>query len=162
MRTPSRLGYGGPFVASKYCESTMHPVYHAKITVSTKNFPRSEDRKCGVKGLMDSANIQWRKGCPCRKLKLEHIDGVARPRSAPKELGQLPAPAAARVRPCARTSAYEPRYNISDTNEADGEDAVRQRPPYGQDSPAGSSRSASPRMRSAMASAPRPVGLECP
>src|SRR5215467_2319909 len=29
----------------------MHPVYHAKITVSTKNFPRSEGRKCGVKGL---------------------------------------------------------------------------------------------------------------
>jgi hypothetical protein len=39
------------FVASKYCESTMHPVYHAKITVSTKNFPRSEGRKCGVKDL---------------------------------------------------------------------------------------------------------------
>src|SRR6516225_8135841 len=38
-------------VQSKYCESTMHPVYHAKITVSTKNFPRSEGRKCGVKGL---------------------------------------------------------------------------------------------------------------
>jgi hypothetical protein len=33
----------------------MHPVYHEKITVSTKNFPRSEDRKCGVKGL-----VQWR------------------------------------------------------------------------------------------------------
>src|SRR6516162_1233891 len=33
----------------------MHPVYHAKITVSTKNFPRSEGRKCGVKGL-----VQWR------------------------------------------------------------------------------------------------------
>src|SRR6516165_12409015 len=32
----------------------MHPVYHAKITVSTKNFPRSEGRKCGVKGL-----VQW-------------------------------------------------------------------------------------------------------
>src|SRR5262252_4903182 len=30
-------------------------VYHAKITVSTKNFPRSEGRKCGVKGL-----VQWR------------------------------------------------------------------------------------------------------
>ena len=44
-----------PFVASKYCEATMHPVYHAKITVSTKNFPRSEGRKCGVKGL-----VQWR------------------------------------------------------------------------------------------------------
>src|SRR6516162_10417888 len=29
----------------------MHPVYHATITVSTKNFPRSEGRKCGVKGL---------------------------------------------------------------------------------------------------------------
>src|SRR6516164_3303339 len=42
-------------VQSKYCESTMHPVYHAKITVSTKNFPRSEGRKCGVKGL-----VQWR------------------------------------------------------------------------------------------------------
>ena len=41
--------------ASKYCESTTHPVYHAKITVSTKNFPRSEGRKCGVKGL-----DQWR------------------------------------------------------------------------------------------------------
>ena len=27
---------------SKYCESTMHTVYHAKITVSTKNFPRSQ------------------------------------------------------------------------------------------------------------------------
>src|ERR1700745_4121981 len=26
----------------------MHSVYHAKITVSTKNFPRSEGRKCGV------------------------------------------------------------------------------------------------------------------
>src|SRR6516162_7376030 len=39
-------------VQSKYCESTMHPVYHAKITVSTKNFPRSEGRKCGVKGAM--------------------------------------------------------------------------------------------------------------
>src|SRR6516162_8269332 len=38
-RTPSRLRYRGPFVASKYCESTTHPVYHAKITVSTKNFP---------------------------------------------------------------------------------------------------------------------------
>jgi hypothetical protein len=37
---------------SKYCEATMHPVYHAKITVSTKNFPRSEGRKCGVKGLV--------------------------------------------------------------------------------------------------------------
>ena len=44
-----------PFVASKYCEATMHQVYHAKITVSTKNFPRSEGRKCGVKGL-----VQWR------------------------------------------------------------------------------------------------------
>ena len=33
----------------------MHPVYHAKITVSTKNFTRSEGRKCGVKGL-----VQWR------------------------------------------------------------------------------------------------------
>ena len=33
----------------------MHPVYHAKITVSTKNFPRSEGRKCGVKDL-----VQWR------------------------------------------------------------------------------------------------------
>ena len=32
----------------------MHPVYHAKTTVSTKNFPRSEGRKCGVKGL-----VQW-------------------------------------------------------------------------------------------------------
>ena len=31
-----------PFVASKYCESTMHIVCHAKITVSTKNFPRSQ------------------------------------------------------------------------------------------------------------------------
>jgi hypothetical protein len=29
--------------------------YHAKITVSTKNFPRSGGRKCGVKGL-----VQWR------------------------------------------------------------------------------------------------------
>jgi hypothetical protein len=29
----------------------MHPVYHAKMTVSTNNFPRSEGRKCGVKGL---------------------------------------------------------------------------------------------------------------
>jgi FkbM family methyltransferase len=28
----------------------MRPVYHAKITVSTKNFPQSEGRKCGVKG----------------------------------------------------------------------------------------------------------------
>src|SRR6516162_9190708 len=55
MRTPSRLRYRGPFVACKYCESTTHPVYHAKITVSTKNFPRSEGRKCGVKGL-----DQWR------------------------------------------------------------------------------------------------------
>jgi len=27
------------------------PSHHAKITVSTKNFPRSEGRKCGVKGL---------------------------------------------------------------------------------------------------------------
>ena len=44
-----------PFVASKYCEATMHPVYLTKITVSTKNFPRSEGRKCGVKGL-----VQWR------------------------------------------------------------------------------------------------------
>src|SRR6516225_2271419 len=36
-------------------DAPMHPVYHAKITVSTKNFPRSEGRKCGVKGL-----VQWR------------------------------------------------------------------------------------------------------
>src|SRR6516225_3322550 len=55
MRTPSRLRYRGPFVASKYRESTMPPVYHAKITVSTKNFLRSEGRKCSVKGL-----DQWR------------------------------------------------------------------------------------------------------
>ena len=55
MRTPSRLRYRGPSVAPKYCESTMHPVYHAKITVSTKNFLRSEGRKCSVKGL-----DQWR------------------------------------------------------------------------------------------------------
>ena len=33
----------------------MYPVYHVKITVSTKNFTRSEARKCGVKGL-----VQWR------------------------------------------------------------------------------------------------------
>ena len=33
-----------PFVASKYCEATMHPVYHAKITVSTKNLPPLEGR----------------------------------------------------------------------------------------------------------------------
>jgi hypothetical protein len=56
------------------------------------------------------------------KLKLEHIDGVARPRSAPKACGHLPAPDTARVRPCARTSACEPHCNISDTKEADGED----------------------------------------
>ena len=51
------------------------PVYHAKITVSTKNFPRSEGRKCGVKGLMDSANIQWRKGS--RPRKMVSISGMA-------------------------------------------------------------------------------------
>ena len=55
MRTPSRLRSEPIRSASKYCESTTHPVYHAKITVSTKNFPRSEGRKCGVKGL-----VQWR------------------------------------------------------------------------------------------------------
>ena len=28
--------------------------------------------------------------CPCRKLELEHIEGVARPKSAPKARGRLP------------------------------------------------------------------------
>jgi hypothetical protein len=35
----------------------MHPVYHAKITVSTKNFPWSEGRKCGEKGLVQCRSL---------------------------------------------------------------------------------------------------------
>src|SRR6516162_5864995 len=50
---------------SKYCETTMHPVYHAKITVSTKNFPRSEGRKCGVKGLLRRGLMVWSRSIAC-------------------------------------------------------------------------------------------------
>src|SRR5215831_12762900 len=57
--------------------------------------------------------------CPCRKLKLEHIDGVARPKSAPKARGRLPGLGAALVRPCAETSECEPRCSIFGTIEAD-------------------------------------------
>ena len=95
---------------------------------------------------------------PCRKLKLEYIDGVAPPKIGTESRWPAVRTARGTGASLCRTSAFGPRYNISDTNEADGEDAVRQRSPYGQDW----SRSASPRTRSAMASAPRPVGLECP
>src|SRR6516225_2563005 len=43
----------------------MHPVYHAKITVSTKNFPRSEGRKCGVKGLVRRGLMVWSRSIAC-------------------------------------------------------------------------------------------------
>ena len=46
-------------------DAPMHPVYHAKITVSTKNFPRSEGRKNGVKGLdhvKGSRPVAWLDG----------------------------------------------------------------------------------------------------
>ena len=54
--------------ASKYCESTTHPVYHAKITVSTKNFPRSEgdevpggpDRVAWLDGRKNVLFLRWR------------------------------------------------------------------------------------------------------
>ena len=50
--------------------------------------------------------------CPCRKLELERIDGIARPKSAPKARGRLPGLGAALVRPCAETSEREPRCSI--------------------------------------------------
>src|ERR1700751_3988097 len=63
-----------------------------------------------------SGKARWR---TCRKLKLEHIDGVVCPRSVPTARDQLPALHAARVLPCARTNACEPRYSMVDRNEAD-------------------------------------------
>jgi hypothetical protein len=63
--------------------------------------------------------------CPCRKLKLERIDGVIRPGSGPNARGRAPSPLAGQERPCAMTSASEPRCSISDTTEAGGEDVVR-------------------------------------
>jgi hypothetical protein len=73
--------------------------------------------------------------CACQKLKLEHTEGVARPRSA----------------------------TMFGTMREGGEDGARQRRRRrDQDMPVGSSRSASPHIRSAKATAPRPVGRECP
>src|SRR6516165_2386818 len=51
----------------------MHPVYHAKITVSTKNFPRSEGRKCGVKGLVRRGLMVWRWSSPPSRTKSKYI-----------------------------------------------------------------------------------------
>ena len=101
-------------------------------------------------------------GRPCRKLKLEHIDDVARPRSAPKVRGQLPAPRVVLVRPCAETSACAPRCSISGMNVADGEGVVRPAQPRGQGSPAGWIRLVSRRRRFATVTAAILGGLGCP
>ena len=65
--------------------------------------------------------------CPCRKLKLERIDGAGRPRPAQEARGRVPSPLAVQVRPCSETSACDPHCSISDTTEARAEDAVPQR-----------------------------------
>src|SRR5215831_12274359 len=75
--------------------------------------------------------------CPCRKLELEHIDGVPRPKSAPKARGRLPDLARHWCVLVQRSSECEPRCSIFGTIEADDEGAVRLARPRGQDSPAG-------------------------
>ena len=54
-----------PFVASKYCEAMMHPVYHAKITISTKNLPPLEGRALHT-SLSHRISIYFSDILPCR------------------------------------------------------------------------------------------------
>ena len=100
--------------------------------------------------------------CPCRKLKLEHIDGVAHPGLAVKARGLFGTHPSESARLCAATGASCPRCNIFGKMQERGVDGARQRRRRDQDIPVGSSRSASPHTRSAKATAPRPVGRECP
>jgi hypothetical protein len=66
-------------------------------------------------------------GCPCRKLKLEHIDGVARPRSATNARALCGTRHAEPARPSAAIGAFGPRCNIFGTIRERGEDGARQR-----------------------------------
>src|SRR6516162_9481767 len=71
----------------------MHPVYHAKITVSTKNFPRSEGRKCGVKGLVRRGLMVWRWSSPPSMTKSKYIANLPldqRVESVPLDLRSIP------------------------------------------------------------------------
>jgi hypothetical protein len=77
---------------------------------------------------------------PCRKLKLEHSDGVARPREGRKARGQISEPHANAVHPFAGLGAFGLHCNIVDTNSADVEGAVLRKQRSGRGIPIGSSR----------------------
>jgi glutathione reductase (NADPH) len=78
--------------------------------------------------------------CPCRKLKLQHTDGVARPREARRARGQISEPHAKAANPFVGIGGFGLRCNIVDTNSADAEGAVLRKQRRGQSIPVGSSR----------------------
>jgi hypothetical protein len=78
--------------------------------------------------------------CPCRKLKLEHTDGVAHPRAARRARGRISELHAKAAHPFAGIGAFGLPCNIVDTNSADAEDAVLRKQRRGRGIPVGSSR----------------------
>jgi hypothetical protein len=73
------------------------------------------------------AAIPCIKGCPCRKLKLEHIDAVVRPRPATNARALCGTHHAELARPSAAMGAFCPRCSIFGTMRERGEDGARQR-----------------------------------
>jgi hypothetical protein len=75
--------------------------------------------------------------CLCRKLKLEHTDGVVRPRVARRGRGQISECRAKVAHPFAGIDGFGLHCNIVDMNSADAEGAVLRKQPHGQGIPAG-------------------------
>jgi hypothetical protein len=96
------------------------------------------------------------------EIKSGRIDGAILPGAAWRRCCQLPEPPARPGHPCPALGGCEPRCNISDTIRAGGEDAARQIQQHDPGSPAGSSRSAVPHIRFAMAIALQSADRECP
>jgi hypothetical protein len=100
--------------------------------------------------------------CPCRKLTPGHIGGAVRPILVRPRSDRRSGRRGGSARPSAMTSACAPRCSIFDTISADDADAARQTQRHDQGNPAGSIRSASPHIHSAMVSVVRSVDLVCP
>ena len=100
--------------------------------------------------------------CPCRKLAPGHIGGAVRPILVRPRSNRRSGRRGGSARPSAMTSACAPRCSIFDTISADDADAARQTQRHDQGNPAGSIRSASPHIHSAMVSVVQSVDLVCP
>jgi hypothetical protein len=109
-----------------------------------------------------SAAGQYVLAVPVGNSRSDIFGGAVRPKLARTTSDRRSGWHGGSARPSARTGAYAPRYNIFDTISADGADAARQTQPHDQGNPAGSIRSASLHIHSAMVIVVRSVDLVCP